>query len=264
MAEDPGRYPVMAALDKFMADPESRAVTSAMPILTELMRACPGFGGQQEDVTEALVLMLDKMHPDVSRLFEATYQMDIYCDTCRSIAKPDTKAGGRESMVYIPMERDFITIGITGDHLEQFLSGHMTRLNGRKCPGCGIVSGTSAVTSQTPAVAMTIARLIKPPEILVITFNKYNEKWLGPNYGQNIVIAPIGGGRASYSLTGVIRHFGGRDSGHYNAVCRRPSGIWLFDDTVVQAAEFQPSVSDYMLIYSRLAPGSEKIENLSP
>lgn len=242
-AEDPVKYPVMTALGKFLSVAETAPgqFTDASSILTELMRACPGFGGRQEDAAEGLILMLDKMHPDVSRLFEATYQIDIYCDICRDVVG----ASKNETMVVIPMERDFTTVDTSGDPFEQYVSGHMIRINDWKCPKCSNVAGDGRA-------AMRIARLVKPPEILVVSFNKYDGKWGGVAYGQNIGLGYRAGmGCALYSLTGAIRHFGGRDSGHYNAMCRRPSGVWLFDDTSAQKSAFQPGDVDYMLIYNQ-------------
>lgn len=255
--------PIMAALDKFLAAAEAAPGPwmNAMSILTELMRACPGFGGQQEDAAEGLVLMLDKLHPDVSRLFEATYRIDIYCDTCRATVGDPRQ----DSMTVIPMERNFITVGTTGDPLAQYLSGHMTRMDDWKCPKCcNVASSTRPV--------MRIARLVKCPEILAVSFNKYDGKWSGSGagpgmYGQDIELqcgtAAERTGPVSYSLTGIIRHFGGRDSGHYNAVCRRPLGVWIFDDMAVAPGVFQAGDADYMLIYSRMA-AAEKIENRAP
>lgn len=248
--EDPTKYPVMTELDKFLAAAETcnGDTMSAMPILTELMRACPGFGGRQEDASEGLILLLDKMHPDVSCLFEATYQMDIYCDTCRAVVGLPRM----ETMLIIPMERDFITIGLSGDPLEQYLSGHMIHIAGWKCPACGNESANNTRD------AMRVARLAKRPEILIVSFNKYGGKWAGPAYGQNIELVGMAKPAAAlaahlYSLTGVIRHFGGSQSGHYDAICRRPAGVWLFDDVATQGSTFHTEDVDYMLIYSQSA-----------
>lgn len=261
VAEGPNKYPVMAALDKFLAAAEinSGAAMDATPVLTELMRACPGFGGRQEDAAEGLMLLLDKMHPDVSRLFESVYRMDIYCDSCRDVMRPNVgQQAHNETMIYVPIERNFVTIDTSGNPFEQFLAGHMSRLDAWPCPKCGVVSDENHA-------AMRIARLIKRPEILVVAFNKYDLKWRGPEYGQNIELknaspelgfraAQMDGDgdscRAKYSLTGVIRHYGGHESGHYNVVCRRPSGVWLFDDAVAGNADFRAEIGDYMLIYS--------------
>ena len=58
---------------------------------------------------------------------------------------------------------------------------------------------------------------------------------------------------AQYKLVSVVRHFGGRNGGHYNAtVVREDDNVYNVDDSNVSRDEFKCSSNDYILIYARL------------
>lgn len=234
---------VLAEFGRFLRTIEQpRAVRDASPILGSLISLVGDFGRRQEDAHEGFHLLLDKMSPKVEKIFESLWRVDLYCDLCKNIvSRPDNL----EKMIQVIMERNFIPVNVSGDPFEQFLSGHMTFLEGYKCPKCLLVGK-----------AMRIARLAMPPDVLVVSFNKYMGKWASPQYGANITVnymtSPKTTRVAKYELMAVIRHMGNMHGGHYNATGIRSTSHIVFDDTVVALKEgWEPCIDDYMLFYIR-------------
>jgi ubiquitin C-terminal hydrolase len=234
---------LLAEFGKFLRAAGMRPIENVSPILRVLSDSVGNFGRRQEDAHEGFHLLLDKMgSPMVEKIFESLWRVDLYCDSCKAlVSRPDDF----EKMIQVIMERDFILVEPDGDAFERFLSGHMTFLEGYKCPKC-----------ETVGKAMRIARLVKPPCVLVISFNKYMGKWMNPAYGLHIDVKYMPRPKvtevAGYELRAVIRHYGSMYGGHYNATGMRAAEPIGFDDAVVDMSSgWKPVVEDYMLFYAR-------------
>jgi ubiquitin C-terminal hydrolase len=217
-------------------------VQSALPILGVFANLVKDFGHRQEDAHEGFHLLIDKMPPAVGKIFESQWCVDLYCDTCKHIV---SHASGLEKMIQVIMEREFIPIEASGDPFMQFLSGHMTFLEGYKCPKCTTVGR-----------AMRIARLVQPPDVLVVSFNKYTGKWESPPYSARINVnympRPKISEMANYDLVAIIHHLGNMNGGHYTSMGMRSSGIFGFnDESIVHTGTWKSCMEDYMLFYAR-------------
>lgn len=249
---------VYNAFGRFIEETQrvSHKIHNASSILVALIPLVKNFGHAQEDAQEGFHLLLDAMPKEVSQLFESSWCVDLYCDSCRAIVSTHTK---EETMSLVIMERDFIPLSLSGDPFVQFMSGHMMPVLGYKCPKCSKCSRDVTSMSKT----MRIVRLVKPANVLVVSFNKYMSKWQGPGYSSSIDVEYKNGGRlrevegcvpggiANYELVAVIRHMGNMHGGHYNALCRRGTSIVALDDANVAEAVWKPCPEDYMLFYAR-------------
>ena len=247
---------VLGAFGRFImdvyADESASAIHNASSILVALMKTVKNFGMMQEDANEGFHLLLDAMPTSVSRMFESSWCIDLYCDHCSAIVSTHAR---EEMMHLVMMERSIIPLSLNGDPFVQFMSGHMTSVTGYKCPKCSKCNNARE-SEPTPTKTMRIVRLVKPADILVVSFNKYIEKWHGPEYPINMTVsfkatADSEGGSAQYELISVIRHMGTMHSGHYNALCRHGASVVMVDDASIRDAAWKQCPEDYMLFYAR-------------
>jgi ubiquitin C-terminal hydrolase len=246
---------IVVAFDQFIAQTErsSSDTHNVSSILVALTKTLADFGSRQEDAHEGFHLLIDRMSGEIQKLFESAWCVDLYCDQCKAIVSSHERC---ETMIQVIMERDFIPVGADGDPFVQYMSGHMTPVVDYKCPRC-VASASSG--RNIAGKAMRIARLLKPADILVVSFNKYTEKWQGPAYPEEMSVSHMiarqhaanGPGAARYVLVAAIRHMGNMHGGHYNAVCRRNGRSVMFDDAGVGPGAWKACPEDYMLIYAR-------------
>lgn len=238
--------PVAKELIDFLSLAEEKAqrVMSVAPILGALRARVPTFGQGQEDVAEGFDLLIGQLGPAAEAAFRSEWRVDIYCLACRRFV-----SNKMETILRMGVERDYMPLWESAGFSE-FLSGYLTMVAEYKCPKCGEV--TNAGKSH---------RLVRAPAVMVISLNKYHDKWMAD--------APIAGlairygldrelGQ-EYELSAIVRHYGNREGGHYNAIVRRGPSVWLADDAHITASAMEPTRDDYMLFYSQ-----KKIENWSP
>lgn len=235
----PNNDPMVVEFKKILASRER--TRNASPILARMIQAGVTVGFRQEDVSEGFLSMIDKIPADVSAVFESHWTMSLYCHSCKLIV---SKCDVPDKATQVIMERDFIPVEKSGNPMAQFLSANMSFHEDYKCPKCG---------GREPK--MRISQLTKPASVLVVSFNKFYEKWAGPDYSEDMEVSympePKIRKTASYRLVAVIRHHGSAGGGHYNVIAARHGGLVAFDDTSSsQQAAWEPGNDDYMLFYA--------------
>lgn len=223
-------------LDHIIMD-DVKAVESAVPILREIMNSYEFYGHQQEDVGEGFDILIELLGDSVSNLFMSKWTVNIFCGSCKGVVSTAT-----DTMNRITMEKDYIPYS-RSHGVDKFVSGHMSRFSDYRCPKCKC----------SAANGVKVSRLIKPPRVLVVSFNKFNEKWMSDpieptmsvNYGEK------GIQKAKYRLMSVIHHSGNMTRGHYTNTAVRGDKTVLFNDSRFVEKPFEQHINDYVLFYSR-------------
>lgn len=211
------------------------SIFTILPVLNAIVNSHKFFGRQQEDASEGFDLLIDKFGPRIESIFTSEWRVDVYCDTCRAIVSQST-----DKMNRLIMEQNFIPLYDNHDKFEAYMGANMSEFNDYRCAQCGMSSTRG----------MKIARLIKPPDIYIVSFNKFINKWnIGYPKVVNVRYTHTYDAIAQYELVAVIRHYGGASGGHYNATVLRESGIVMADDTNISRSMFTCDPNDYILLY---------------
>jgi len=195
--------------------------------------------GHQEDADELLVHFLDKIGDNSFKTVIRTYTK---CFSCGHSNHRD------ETMCQIYLN---VPHGIDDDGVHSCLNNYIKpeSLIGYKCDNCGSKDGTKKALLpidfgdnvvfvmkqyQTNYRKMSL-KVINEIDLGTYLFDKDNKK-------QRIV--------KKYNLVGGILHFGNRFGGHYQAICKKDSKWYLFDDeTVEEISDSLQLGSAYMLFY---------------
>lgn len=195
------------------------------------------FGMGQEDASEGFDLLLDIMGPTFEQAFTSHWLVNIYCDGCRTLVSSPTT----DIMNRIIMERHYEPL-LADKGVDEYVSGHVTQVSHYRCPKC----------KKDKVPAMKVSRMIKPPQVLIISFNKFMNKWHDEEHRTTMTIryGKHQEHKKCYRLAAVVEHHGGRRGGHYVARARRPGGTYLFNDSRVAPSTLLPGrPNDYILFY---------------
>jgi ubiquitin C-terminal hydrolase len=238
--EEKAETDISKALSDFLMACKGKNINilTVVPILKQIAIKYPFFGHQQEDASEGFDLLIDNMGTHVESIFTSKWRFDVYCDICKNMVSTTN-----DTMNRLIMEKSFIPLYDDHDPFEAYMSANMSEFNDYKCDVCkgGNVRG------------MRVARLIKPPDVYVVSFNKFMGKWRVP-YSETVRVR-YGfkyDKSVTYTLVAVIRHFGSQERGHYNATVIRSNGTYKVDDTSVTPEPFSTTDNDYILMYQRL------------
>jgi hypothetical protein len=220
-------------------------VLSAGDVLARLLEGRKTFGQGQEDASEGFDLLMDKLGPRAASVFRSTWRTDVFCDTCKVLV-----SSGKADHSRIIVERNYVPLD--GKGLQGFVNGNMTIFDGYRCPKC-----------KRETKGANVSRMIAPPEAMVITFNKFMGKWSMGAYEERLVVRGH-----EYRLVACVRHLGGQEGGHYEAICARKDGYyWLNDARQARVPAIAATPEDYILLYTRepradmlLGAQAEKIE----
>lgn len=213
-------------------------VETIEPILKEIIKSHEFFGHQQEDVVEGFDIILNLVGDNIASVFESIWDVNIFCSNCKLVVSNTT-----DTMRRITMERDYIPY-VKKRGIDMFVSGHMSRFSNYKC--------SSTQCDRTDGIK--VSRLIKPPNVMVVSFNKYHTKWISePHKDQmDVVYGKHRTKIAKYKLMAVIHHRGSMISGHYTVTAIRDGFTFLFNDAKILNSEFSQNKNDYVLFYSRI------------
>jgi ubiquitin C-terminal hydrolase len=203
------------------------------PILKSVSNGI-NFGNGQEDASEGFDFFIDKSGPVIGEAFKSEWKTNIFCDNCESIT-----GSGTDTMYRLIMEKTFAPLSLKRSPIEEYMSGHMSKLYDYKCCKCSVKgSGTK------------VSRIVKTPDIYILSFNKFINKWL-VNYPMKITITTFDGRESDYTISAVIHHYGSMSGGHYNTTVYRNGQVYLMDDTNYTPSEFKCTDNDYIVFYSR-------------
>lgn len=219
-----------AFLDHIMST--DTPVITANPILQQIVNTHVFFGRQQEDASEGFDLLLEKLGDNISKVFESKWRVDVYCDTCNAFVSNAT-----DTMNRLIMEQKYIAL--SDDGFEGYASAHMSQFDDYTCNTC----------KKKNVKGMKVSRLIAPPDIYVISFNKFLSKWKDEDYPYEMDVIYDRTKKKTYRLAAIIKHYGGRDGGHYTAIGIRGPKAYAFNDAQCTETKFTQSENDYMLFY---------------
>ncbi len=225
---------IAAEYNTFLPHVENGTATTVNPILQHIVASHEFFGRQQEDASEGFDLLLEKLGDNIAKACESKWRVDIYCDKCVAIVSNTT-----ETMNRLIMERQYIAL--RGNKISDYMEAHMSQFSEYNCPKCQCKNVDGA----------TAMRLMTPPKIYVVSFNKFMQKWADEKYPEeiNIRYGPNMQSVKSYKLVAVVRHYGGMGGGHYDCIARRGEKTYQLNDSAVNEAPFEQTSNDYMLFY---------------
>ena len=178
--------------------------------------------GAQQDAHEGLMLLIDALGDDIKKVFSIKHNTKSKC-TC---GFRNSNKGVSE--IFIDYYCNSSCFNPIFFH-QQFLP------NDYKCDSCKKLSTTRMSK-----------RLYSISDIIIVTFKKsINQSQI--SFPTEIILSPT----LRFELVAQIEHFGTTNGGHYIARARRPTGIYLFNDSFVTESTFQPTPNTLYAILSQ-------------
>lgn len=189
------------------------------------------FGDRQECVDEAFCLFIEMLGcPAVENLFTNVYENRFRCESC---ARSSIR---REKSLRIQLSPDVRLTNLTD--FCNYIRVHACALEGYTCD-CG--------HRNVKIRRVEILKMLR--EVVVITFNKFNEKQL-TWFPDTLEFAASGEKPPLvYKLIGKIEHAGTQRGGHYEADSFRGGEWFHFDDHFLSRTDPIPTHDTYMIAY---------------
>lgn len=229
-------------------------------IIAETKKRDPSkqFGRGQEDSSEGLTLFLNAIDEEsLYALFMYKYQVNRWCLTCDTQISSSTD---KSVFLEVPSVYSGIVISAdqkTMDPLNLHVMQNMSMLEDYQCPHCKEKSDKFC----------TIYQLMRIPEILTITFNKFFKKGVSV-YSEKMMFPGTDGNTLNYNLVARIEHSGGRGSGHYwthgyrlgeikapiddsdsEPLEHSEKKVFKLNDSIVSDGDYIPTANTYILFY---------------
>jgi len=203
----------------------------------------PRFGTGQEDAGEGFHLLLECMGNDeYSKLYMHRYEHDIYCTQCKKIV---STRSDESYHIEIPPNYEAAIVEWVDDErvkysglLNQYVRHHVTILDDFTCPVCKVTKRM-----------IRLSHLVLVPEVLVIIFNKFTNKFQAPCPAELSFPGINVGDHIGFKLVAKIEHSGTMGGGHYVAHCLRKAGVYMFNDSTVSDGNFDTSRNTYICFY---------------
>lgn len=202
------------------------------------------FGYNQEDAGELLTLLLDIIDDNyIYNLFYNKYKCDIYCKKCKFISNVQD-----DIATQFIVEIDNINILTLKSEIDKDLhplnkhiKNNYSECEGWKCKQCD------------KEKTIKINRLLLVPTIIIIVFNKYNEK---KNYNYPLEISFINkleNKKHNFKLVSSIHHNGNMNFGHYYVKSLRVNNNQIkpykLNDTYYISDNLKPEDNSYIIAY---------------
>lgn len=175
----------------------------------------------QEDLHEGLTFFIEtltKIDESVADVFNIRYKMDIRCRKCK-----DIKEGPREkpNIMFQLFEEDPILQDALDSKtkIEDYIKQHINIPDDYKCDKCGAIN--TVVNKQVTPNIQQIYRLARISSVIILVFNKYEEKKL--KFFPDSLDFKSTNGDLHYELISQVEHYGNKGGGHYLTKCRRPT-----------------------------------------
>lgn len=208
------------------------------------------FGNGQEDICEALHLLIEQMDKEsliknevqkennYSSLFQCRYAEMLICSSCKKRRK--VLEGERY------YKEDNIFIRITPDQFEKLDKDFLNHL----CTKCEKIQDLYCETCKKNTNATKFSFLTRLSEILVICFDKFFFKKkinIPLSFAIEGIEKPM-----KYNLVAIVDHFGNTVGGHYISQTIRKNGIFLNDDSSIKKMDkFNINENNYLVLYER-------------
>lgn len=203
------------------------------------------FGFNHEDVCELLTLLLEVINDDyVSSLFLHKYKCNLFCLDCRKSKEVKEDIGFIFSVSIRDVNHNFIKSNIqsTESNLTKYIRNNYSHCSGVNCGHCG--SDKIIKTN----------RLLNVPTIILISFDKYESKYLY-NYPSsiNFINSVKEKNKHMFSIVSTIHHNGNKNFGHYYAKCKRGDEWYNCNDMGISSdISILPEQNVYVIAYHYL------------
>jgi len=177
----------------------------------------------QEGFHEGLTFLIEALtdvDPTVADVFNIRYTMDIICRNpkCRH-----RREGPKEkpNIMFNLFEEDPILQDALDnkEKIEDYIKQHINIPDDYKCDKCE--AKNNVVDGRVTPNVQQIYRLARISSVIVLVFNKYEEKKL--KYFPPTLDFGSKDGNLHYELIAQVEHYGTRTGGHYLTKCRRPT-----------------------------------------
>lgn len=201
----------------------------------------------QQDAHEGLMMFLDAMGyiPEVKKLFEHRYKLQVYCETCkRNVVDKEENNLAFEIQASLKTEQllrykdvdEFYDKTMSLDEFLKKQNGYVDKFH--ECPVC-----------KSKCEKFKSSTLTMIPEILTIVFKKYTEKIMTQFPLVMEFTAKGGTQKLIYKLVAQSEHIGNMGGGHYYATCLRKDGWKRLNDSSVDPSEPGPTMNTYIVFY---------------
>lgn len=181
---------------------------------------------QQECYSDGFIYFIEELSdvdPTIGDLFSIRYKMVIYCRVCKT-----TKQGPQDKPnFYYPLfEENPILQGNLDSktRIEDYIKRQIHIPEDYKCDKCKSENKpivNNGVKICTPNIQQ-IYKLARISSIIMLVFNKYNEK-KHVYFPDSLDFISAQGSLLHYELIAQVEHYGTKNAGHYLTKCRRPT-----------------------------------------
>lgn len=175
----------------------------------------------QESFHEGLTFLIEALtavDPSVADVFNIRYKMDIICRKCKA-----SREGPKENpnIMFNLFEEDPILQDAldSKEKVEDYIRQHINIPDDYKCDRCG--AKNEVVNKRVTPHVQQIYRLARISSVIILVFNKYEEKKL--KYFPPTLDFKSKDGNLHYELIAQVEHYGTKGGGHYLTKCRRPT-----------------------------------------
>lgn len=175
----------------------------------------------QESFHEGLTFLIEALtavDPSVADVFNIRYKMDIICRKCKA-----SREGPKENpnIMFNLFEEDPILQDAldSKEKVEDYIRQHINIPDDYKCDKCG--AKNEVVNKRVTPHVQQIYRLARISSVIILVFNKYEEKKL--KYFPPTLDFKSKDGNLHYELIAQVEHYGTKGGGHYLTKCRRPT-----------------------------------------
>jgi ubiquitin C-terminal hydrolase len=208
----------------------------------------------QQDAHEGLMMFLDAMEtiPEVRRLFEHRYKIEIKCYKCGKII-----VDRKETNLYMDVQPDLktdqgsIAAMMSADKFQTTKMDLVSFIRHQS----GVHEGFTCTNPECKDKGdkLKTSTLCMVPEILPILIKKYLRKTLTLFPATLEFLGKGNTKKYTYVLVAQSEHAGSMGGGHYWAICRRKDGWKTLNDTSVSPGSPGPTENTYILFYHFLS-----------
>lgn len=213
------------------------------------------FGRGQESASEALILFLDMIEPDLTPeektvgvkcpftcLFQMRHRCHIYCPNCEK-----NVSSTADNSVMLNLFGD--QSGSTPEEFANHVRKQQSVVTDYQCEQCN-----------KKIDADRLYYLSLAPEIIYCSFNVYgvtdkmrSQPRTSHYFPENFDLPGIGGSKRRYRLMSQIEHSGGLNGGHYWARALRRSNeglsVSMLNDNSASPSRFENTSGTYIIVY---------------
>lgn len=203
------------------------------------------FGFNQEDVCELITILLEVIDDNyIYSLFLHKYKCNLFCLDCRKSKEVKEDTGFIFDVNVKDINNNFIKSNIQTNesNLTKYIRNNYSHCSGVKCENCNSLK------------IIKTNRLMNVPTIILISFDKYESKYLY-NYPSSVdfINSVKEKNKHMFSIVSTIHHNGTKNFGHYYAKCKRGDNWYNCNDMgISDNVDISPEQNVYVVAYHYL------------